>query len=87
MVKYRILIKKSAAKELETIPKRDLKKIIGRIQSLANNPRPPGSQKLSRSELYRIRQGDYRIVYEIKDKELIIYIIKIGHRRDIYRST
>ena len=87
MVKYKILIKKSAAKELENIPRRDLKKIIDRIQSLANNPRPPGSQKLSQSELYRIRQGNYRIVYEIKDKELIIHVVKVGHRREIYRSS
>ena len=87
MVKYKILIKKSAAKELEEIPKRDLKKIVGRIQSLANNPRPPGSQKLSQSQLYRIRQGNYRIVYEIKHKELIIHVIKVGHRREIYRTN
>ncbi len=85
MVKYKILIKKSAAKELENIPKRDLKKIIIRIQLLADNPRPAGSQKLSQSELYRIRQVNYRIVYEIKDKELLIHVIKIGHRREIYR--
>ncbi|MBU1085946.1 MAG: type II toxin-antitoxin system RelE/ParE family toxin, partial [Candidatus Omnitrophica bacterium] len=75
MVKYKILIKKSAAKELENIPKLDLKKIIDRIHSLANNPRPPNSQKLSQSELYRIRQGNYRIVSEIKDKDLIIHVV------------
>ncbi|MFH1093405.1 MAG: type II toxin-antitoxin system RelE/ParE family toxin [Candidatus Omnitrophota bacterium] len=82
-----MLIKKSAAKELEKIPTRDLKKIVERIQSLADNPRPPGSQKPSQSELYRVRQGTYRIVYEIKDKELIIHVIKIGHRREIYRKN
>ena len=86
MAKYRITIKKSAAKELEEIRKRDLRKIVKRIQSLAENPRPHGSQKLSRKEQYRIRQGDYRIVYSIEDEDSLIDIVKIGHRREIYRS-
>ncbi len=85
MAKYRITIKKSAAKELEAIPKKDLQRIIKRIQSLAENPRPRGSKKLSGQEQYRIRQGDYRIVYSIKDKDLLVDIVKIGHRREIYR--
>jgi len=86
MAKYKITIKKSAAKELEEIPKGDLRKIVKRIQSLARNPRLPGSQKLSGQEQYRVRQGDYRIVYSIDDKDLVIDIVKIGHRREIYRS-
>ncbi len=94
MAKYRITIKKSAAKELEALPKKDLRRIIKRIQSLADNPPPRllvedksggGSQKLSRQEQYRIRQGDYRIVYSMEDKDLLIDIFKIGHRREIYR--
>jgi len=85
MVKYKITIKKSAAKELENIPKKDLQRIIKRIQSLAGNPRPHGAQKLSGQERFRIRQGDYRIVYSIEDKNSIIDIVKIGHRREIYR--
>ena len=85
MAKYKITIKKSAAKELENIPTKDLRKIIKRIQSLAENPRPPRSQKLSVHCLYRIRQGDYRIVYSIDDKALVVDIFKIGHRREIYR--
>jgi mRNA interferase RelE/StbE len=85
MAEYKITIKKSAAKELGEIPKKDLRKIIKRIQSLARNPRPHGSQKLSAQGRYRIRQGDYRIVYSIDDKDLIIDIVKIGHRREIYR--
>ena len=85
MAKYKITIKKSAAKELEDIPKKDLRKIIKRIQSLAQNPRPPGSQKLSGKDRFRVRQGNYRIVYSIKDKDSIIDIVKIGHRREIYR--
>ena len=85
MAKYKITIKKSAAKELQEIPKKGLRKIVKRIQILAQNPRPPGSQKLSGQQQYRIRQGDYRIVYSIDDKDLIIDIVKIGHRREIYR--
>ena len=85
MGRYRITIKKSAAKELEDIPKKELRKIVKRIQSLAQNARPQGSQKLSGKEQYRVRQGDYRIVYSIEDKEGIIDIVKIGHRREIYR--
>jgi Cytotoxic translational repressor of toxin-antitoxin stability system len=86
MAKYNIVIKKSAVKELENIPKNDLKRIINRIQSLISDQRPFGSQKLSHSEFYRIRQGNYRIVYLIEEKEQQIQIIKIGHRREIYRS-
>ena len=85
MAKYKITIKKSAAKELEDIPKKDLRKIIKRIQSLAQNPRPHGSQKLSAQSRFRVRQGDYRIVYSVEDKNSIVNIVKIGHRREIYR--
>ena len=83
MVKYKITIRKSAVKELEEIPGKELRKIVGCIQSLAQNPRPHGSQKLSGQEQYRVRQGDYRIVYSIDDKDSIIDIVKIGHRREI----
>jgi mRNA interferase RelE/StbE len=86
MAKYKITIKKSAAKELSDIPKKDLPKIVNRIQTLAHNPRPHGSQKLSRKEEYRVRQGDYRIVYSVDDKVLAVDVVKIGHRREIYRS-
>ena len=85
MVEYKITIKKSAAKELEDTPKKDLRKIVKRIQFLARNPRPPGCQKLSGQSRFRIRQGDYRIVYSIEDKARIVDIVKIGHRREIYR--
>jgi mRNA interferase RelE/StbE len=86
MAEYKITIKKSAAKELENIPRKDLRKIIVQIRSLARDPRPHGSQKLSVQQQYRIRQGDYRIVYSIEDKDSLIDIVKIGHRREIYRS-
>jgi len=85
VAKYRITIKKSAAKELQDISRKNLRKIVQRIKSLAENPRPIGSQKLSAREQYRIRQGDYRIVYSIDDKELLVDIVKIGHRREVYR--
>jgi len=85
MAKYKITIKKSAAKELADIPKKDLPKIVKRIQTLAQNPRPHGSQKLSRKEEYRVRQGNYRIVYSVDDKVLAVDVVKIGHRREVYR--
>ncbi|OHB76576.1 MAG: addiction module antitoxin [Planctomycetes bacterium RBG_16_55_9] len=86
MAEYKITIRKPAAKELEDIPRKDLQKLVNRIRSLAKDPRPHGSQKLSGQEQYRIRQGDYRIVYSIEDKASLIDIVKIGHRREIYRS-
>jgi len=85
MAKYKILIKESAIKELESIPKKSLKQIIKRIQSLADNPWPKGSQKLSAQERYRIRQGDYRIIYSIQDDQTTVHVYKIGHRREIDR--
>ncbi len=85
MAAYRIVLKKSAAKELEAIPKRDLAKIVERIQSLTVEPRPLGVEKLSAQERYRIRQGDYRIVYSIEDDILTVCVVKVGHRREVYR--
>lgn len=85
MAAYSIHLKKSAVRELEDIPKRDLARIVERIRSLANDPRPPGSEKLSGQERYRVRQGNYRIVYSIQDEELTVWVVKIGHRREIYR--
>ena len=86
MEKFRVFIKPSAKKELIAVTtKKDRQRIVRRIQSLSENPRPPGCQKLSGYDRYRIRQGDYRIVYEIRDLEVLVVVIKIGHRRDIYR--
>jgi len=85
MAKYKITIKKSAAKELGDIPKKDLRRIVKRIQSLALNPKPQGCQKLSSQSRFRLRQGDYRIVYSVDDNGCIVDIVKIGHRREIYR--
>ncbi|MBI4619085.1 MAG: type II toxin-antitoxin system RelE/ParE family toxin [Desulfobacterales bacterium] len=86
MAEYKILLRRSVTKELDHIPKKDLKRIINRIKSLAHDPRPFGCEKLSGYERYRIRQGNYRIVYSVQDKELTIWVVKIGHRRDIYRK-
>ena len=87
MAKYRLRIKKSARKELESIgTKADRQLIIGRIEALADNPRPPGALKLSGRERYRIRQGRYRILYMIEDAVLVVYVIKIGDRKNVYRS-
>jgi len=83
--KYRIYIKPTAVKELKKIPKRDVSKTIDKIRSLSSNPRPPGCEKLSTDEKYRIRQGRYRIVYSVEDGKLVIIVIKIGHRKDVYR--
>ncbi|MFH1856328.1 MAG: type II toxin-antitoxin system RelE/ParE family toxin [Candidatus Omnitrophota bacterium] len=85
MEKYKIVIKKSAVKELESIPKKDLQRIVKRIQMISESPKPNNSQKLSQREEYRIRQGDYRIIYAVINEKETVEIIKIGHRREIYR--
>ena len=86
MEKYRLLIKKSAADELGRIPKKELRLIVERIRGLGEDPRPHGCEKLSAQERYRVRQGDYRVVYSIDDAERIVEIIKIGQRAEIYRK-
>jgi mRNA interferase RelE/StbE len=86
MGKYRVLLRKSAADELGRIPKKDLARIVERIGSLGQNPRPPGCEKLSSLERYRVRQRDYRIVYAVDDDEKTVDVVKIGHRRDVYKK-
>jgi len=83
---YKLLIKPSAAKELDRIPRKDLERIVQRIQGLCEEPRGPGSQKLSGQDKYRVRQGDYRIVYTINDDDKVVLIVKVGQRSDVYRS-
>ena len=87
MGKYKITFKKSVSKDLKFVPKSDVKKILLKVDSLAVNPRREGAVKLSGQEMYRIRQGLYRIIYEIRDSELVIQVIKIGHRSDVYKRT
>ena len=85
MAGYEIFFRESVWKELKKVPKADLKKIISRIEQLGNDPRPMGCEKLTGHELYRIRQGNYRIVYSIQDNELTVWVVKVGHRKDVYR--
>lgn len=85
MAQYKIVIKKSVFKDIKSIPKKNIKRIISIIQALAYNPRPLQSKKLSGQEKYRLRQGNYRILYSIEDDKLVVYIVKIGNRRDVYR--
>ena len=86
MASYSLEIKRSAAKELAQLPPKDRGRVVGRIQALADDPRPVGAEKLSGQERYRVRQGDYRILYETEDQILRIIVVKIGHRRDVYRT-
>lgn len=85
MANYNLQIKASAAKELENLPKQDRGRIIERIRKLAENPRGPGTEKLSGAEKYRVRRGSYRIVYTIDDQIITVFVIKIGDRKDVYR--
>ena len=86
MAKYSLKIKRSAQNELESIgTKKDRQRIVRRIAALADDPRPPGCEKLSGSEHYRVRQGQYRLIYEVQDKKLIIVVIKVGDRKDVYK--
>ena len=85
MAEFKIFFKESVWKDLKQIPKKDVRKILKKIEWLDNDPRPTGCEKLSGDEKYRIRQGRYRIVYSIQDKELTVWVVKIGHRKDVYR--
>lgn len=86
MANYKILIKPSTVKELKRLRKKDVQRITLKIQSLSDEPRPHGCEKLSAQERYRIRHGNYRIVYSIEDDKLIVYVIKISHRSDVYNK-
>lgn len=86
MASYSLEIKRSAAKELAQVPPKDRGRIVARIQALADDPRPVGAEKISGQERYRVRQGDYQILLEIEDRILRIMVVKIGHRRDVYRT-
>jgi len=85
MAAYKIFFKKSVEKDFNVIPKKDLKKILDRIETLAEDPRPSGCEKLTGQQRYRLRQGRYRILYSIQDDELTVWVVKVGHRKDIYR--
>ena len=85
MAAYSIFFKKSVEKDFKVINKKDLAKILESIKALAEDPRPPGCEKLTGQQKYRLRQGRYRILYSIQDDELTIWVVKIAHRKDIYR--
>jgi mRNA interferase RelE/StbE len=85
MAAYRIFFKKSVEKDFNGIPKKDLKKILDRIETLGEDPRPPGCEKLTGQQRYRLRQGRYRILYSIQDDEMTVWVVKVRHRKDIYR--
>ena len=85
MVAYKIFFKKSVEKDFNVIPQKDLKKILERIEALAADPRPSGCEKLTGQQRYRLRQGRYRILYSIQDDELTVWVVKVGHRKDVYR--
>ena len=85
MAEYKIYFKESVEEDFCTVPKKDLQKILFRIEALAKDPRPPGHEKLSGQEKYRVRQGRYRIIYSIQDEELTVWVVKIGQRKDVYR--
>jgi mRNA interferase RelE/StbE len=86
MERYSVLIRESAAKELWRLPKKDLCRVVERIRGLASDPRPQGCEKLSAQERYRIRQGDYRVVYSIDNDDRTVEVVRIGHRGEVYRG-
>jgi mRNA interferase RelE/StbE len=85
MAAYRVFFKRSVRKDLASIPKKDLRKILGRIEALVDDARPAGCEKLTGRERYRLRQGIYRILYSIQDDDLTIWVVKVAHRKDVYR--
>ncbi len=85
MAEYKVFFKKSVRKDFKSIPDKDLSKILDVIETFGDNPRPIGCTKLSGQEKYRIRLGKYRIIYSIQDNELTVWIVKVGHRKDVYR--
>ena len=85
MAFYNLFIKKSAEKEIRRLPEKERKRVVERILMLKENPRPLGSEKLRGDDAFRLRQGDYRIIYEVDDPEKTVTVIRVGHRREVYR--
>ncbi|HBH27475.1 MAG: type II toxin-antitoxin system RelE/ParE family toxin [Desulfofustis sp. PB-SRB1] len=82
----KVFFKKSVEKDFKPIPKKELLKILAKIESLQENPRPVGCEKLTGRERYRLRQGRYRILYAIQDNELTVWVVKVGYRKEIYKK-
>jgi mRNA interferase RelE/StbE len=87
MGKYRLVFKKSVAKDLRGIPKKDVARILKCFDSLAEDPRGTGCEQLSGQERYRVRQGAYRIIYEIQDDVLVVVVVTVGHRKEVYKGS
>jgi len=85
LYKNKIFFKRSVRKDFLITPKKDLRRILSRIKSLSENPRPAGCEKLTGEEKYRLRQGRYRIVYSIQDDQLTVWVVNVGQRKDVYR--
>ena len=86
MASYEVRLRKSVAKDLAPLPKKDVQRIMRAIGSLAKDPRPPQAKKLSGAEKYRLRCGVYRILYEIEDDVLVVCVVKVGHRKSVDRG-
>jgi len=86
MARYELRFKQSVAKDLRGIPPADVRRILDRIEALRDDPRGPGCEKLSVQERYRVRQGNYRILYCVLDAEVVVEVVKVGHRREVYRD-
>jgi mRNA interferase RelE/StbE len=87
MGRYKIVFRKSVAKDLRQIPNQDLRRILATVDALSEEPRLSGIEKLSGQEKYRVRQANYRIIYEISDDKIIVVVVKVGHRKDAYRRS
>ncbi len=85
MERYKIYFRESVKKDLSALSRRDLQKVLHRIETLSLDPRPAGCEKLTGEERYRVRQGRYRILYSIQDQELTVWVVKVGHRKDVFR--
>ena len=85
MAKYEVVLRRTVLNDIDPLPSKDVRRIMTAIHLLADNPRPPSAVKLSGREQYRLREGAYRILYEIADRQLIVCVVKVWHRRDMYR--
>ena len=87
MANYKLVFKKSVSKDLRPIPNAEVARLLKCMQALQEDPRPVGSEKLSGQERYRVRQGVYRIIYEIADELLVVTVVNVGHRKHVYKSS
>lgn len=87
MASYKIVVRKSVTRDLRSIPNKEVARILQRMEELQEDPRPVGSEKLSGQERYRIRQGVYRIIYEVADALLVVTVVKVAHRKHVYQRN